>query len=880
MNKFIEKIISSREKLVNNLNLSYKKVAAEGGCGVLGVISSIPIKGKFLLPPLIQMHNRGNGKGGGIAAVGISPKQLGVSRKILEEDYLIQVAYLDSKVRKKVEREFINPYLEVDFSERISTIKDHKNISLEVKPPDVWRYFARVNEDILEKFIEENKFEGLNSEKVEDEFIYRNSFALNKKYYSSLEDKKAFVVSHGKNMLVLKIVGYAEQVIQYYKLENLEAKIWVGHQRYPTKGKVWHPAGSHPFIGLNDALVHNGDFANYHSITEYLKQRNMYPLFLTDTEVAALYWDLLTRVYQYPLEYAIEAIAPTTERDFTMLPEEKKRIYKAIQETHIHGSPDGPWFFIIARNVPEKKKFQLIGITDTSMLRPQVFALQEGKEKIGLIASEKQAIDAMLKSLSKENPPERFYPMADLYWYARGGSYTDGGAFIFTLDNSDGINRVNNLTCTDKFGKVISTKRNQKEEEEEYQRRRIRNYDPGHFSELEKFKKFKKLSRGLNSTELFNWVAKNIKEWDIEEIYLFVEKLRKYAKKVEKGDKEISVIIKTLTLLIDRRYNIVGEKKRNILFSILEEKLFEIFYSLPSIESNLKSNYSLINWEKRKKLRKPLSQNQTLVVDVYDFEPEGDNGVCKFIEKAYKLGWRKFIAYNFRGQRNFGAGLVTKKDEKVKIDIYGRVGDCLAAFADGPEFYVHESAQDSIGYCFKSGKLVIYGDAGKAFEYGAKGGKAFILGDLIDRPLINSVGSATAVINGSCKDYMGESCMAAHGLTILNGIKFSEKSGRIVEQETPYHGGNLFPLAAASVVYLRDPKKTIHEDQLNGGKILPLSKKDWEKILPLLKENEKLFGIKVKDLLNFEGKIRRPEEVYRKVIPIEVAALTKYESGI
>ena len=51
----------------------------------------------------------------------------------------------------------------------------------------------------------------------------------------------------------------------------------------------------------------------------------------------------------------------------------------------MHGSPDGPWFFIIARNMAESKGFQLLGITDTAMLRPQVFALQEGKEvSVGL----------------------------------------------------------------------------------------------------------------------------------------------------------------------------------------------------------------------------------------------------------------------------------------------------------------------------------------------------------------------------------------------------------------------------------------------------------------------------------------------------------------
>src|SRR5208282_4482629 len=117
-------------------------------------------------------------------------------------------------------------------------------------------------------------------------------------------------------MMVLKIVGYGDEVIQYYKLEDFPAHVWIGHHRYPTKGKVWHPAGAHPFIGLHEALVHNGDFANYSAMCTYLAQRNIYPLFLTDTEVAALLFDLLSRTYRYPLEYVMEALAPTTEGDF------------------------------------------------------------------------------------------------------------------------------------------------------------------------------------------------------------------------------------------------------------------------------------------------------------------------------------------------------------------------------------------------------------------------------------------------------------------------------------------------------------------------------------------------------------------------------------
>src|SRR3989442_364939 len=444
-----DKIIASRTGLAYTAQSS--KMEAEGGCGVIGAACTVPIEGKYLLQSLVQMRNRGNGKGGGIAAVGLDPGQLGVSRQVLDEDYLIQIAYLDPSVRGEVEAEFIHSVFDVDNSSRVPALADYNDLpGLEVSPPEVFRYFCRVRKDVLDKFAREHGLESLDSESLEDEFVYQNSYGLNVRFYSSLGEKKAFVLSHGKNMIVLKLVGYGDDVVRYYKLEDFRAHIWIGHHRYPTKGRVWHPGGAHPFVGLHEALVHNGDFANYHSITEYLAQRNIHPLFLTDTEVSVLLFDLISRVYKYPLEYLIEALAPTTERDFEMLPEERKRIYRAIQSTHIHRSPDGPCYFIVARNEPSKHVLQLLGITDTSMLRPQVFALQEGAVKIGVIASERQAINAMLGRLAEDGRiPARY---ADVYWNARGGSYTDGGAFVFSLE--DGPTGME-LACRDKFGTEV-----------------------------------------------------------------------------------------------------------------------------------------------------------------------------------------------------------------------------------------------------------------------------------------------------------------------------------------------------------------------------------------------------------------------------------------
>ena len=139
----------------------------------------------------------------------------------------------------------------------------------------------------------------LSEREIEDEFVYQNSIRLNTQFYASLGDKRAFVMSHARNLIIMKIVGYAEAAVQYYRMADMRAHVWIAHQRYPTKGRVWHPGGAHPFIGLNEALVHNGDFANYHSVCEYLAGRNIFPQFLTDTEVSVLLFDLWNRVYQY-----------------------------------------------------------------------------------------------------------------------------------------------------------------------------------------------------------------------------------------------------------------------------------------------------------------------------------------------------------------------------------------------------------------------------------------------------------------------------------------------------------------------------------------------------------------------------------------------------
>ena len=863
-----------------------KSPEAEGGCGVTGFACTVPVGGRHIYEPSIQMRNRGNGRGGGIAACGLVAEDLGVSQKVLEENYILQVALLDTSAREEVEKTFIEPFFDVDQGGIIPTVDDYRDVPLlEIKPPDIARYFVRVKPDVLDRFATEKGLTDLSGRDLEDEFVFQNSVALNQKFYASLGEKRAFVVSHARNLLILKIVGYAEAVVQYYCMPDTRAHVWIAHQRYPTRGRVWHPGGAHPFIGMNEALVHNGDFANYHSVGEFLAQRNLFPQFLTDTEVSVLLFDLMHRVYKYPIEYIIEALAPTTELDFDRLPADRRQIYRQIQAVHLRGSPDGPWFFIIARNLGPQNGFQLLGITDTAMLRPQVFALQEGEVSVGLVCSEKQAIDATLASLAKED--SRISPVADTYWNARGGSHNDGGAFLMNVvpkngrsdqsvgsDRSVGAESANGhyvLRVANKFGEPVTVPAGQVRcdlsipftapSETDGDRTAIEN-----------------AIEDRDAEPLFARIRDNVIEKDYDWLRWFVDQL------VKKTAAEAPALgIEVLTLGMDHCYP-TGDKKRSSVLTILREGLEKIFDRQPLFGQPIGTTHRRIKWDSRESVSEPVNGETTLLIDARGFTPEGEDCDAILAVRAYELGWRHIVHYNSRGTRFHAAGFGPATDG-LRIDCYDNPGDYLGSGMDGLEAYVHGNAQDQLCQITKRGKLVVYGDVGQTFLYGAKGGVFYVRGNAAGRPMINAVGRPKAIINGTALDFLAESFMAGNplsggGFAIVNGLRFDE-NGQVVPLDQPYPGSNLLSLASGGAIYVRDPHHTLVDEQLNGGKYRPLSAADWKLILPYLQENERLFGIRVHhDLLTVDGVLRKPSEVYRKVMPRKDAELEAELEGM
>lgn len=851
----VTKINNSRRKMNHEGPIPdyNSKDAAEGGCGVIGLACNEAVAGKHLLQALTQMRNRGNGKGGGIAAVGLDASFFGVSQEVLDETYLLAVAYLEPGVKKSVQTKHIDPQFEIETTFQVPMLDDHTELEgLEVRPPEVQCYFVRPRKKSLEAFANEHELSDVPDRVLADEFVYQNTYRLNREHYAE-GTSQAFVLSHGKNQIVLKMVGYGDDVVRFYKLEELKAHVWIGHHRYPTKGRVWHPGGAHPFIGMNEALVHNGDFANYASVAEYLAQRNIYPMFQTDTEVSALVFDLHHRTYGYPMEYVIESLAPTTERDFTLLNPEKQSLYQQLQQTHMHGSPDGPWFFLIAQN-DVQDNYRLVGITDTSMLRPQVFAMQEGQVSIGFAASEKQGIDAALASLAAED--DRFWTRADRYWNARGGSHTDGGAFVFdVVPNGHG----RKLSCTNKFGATISTK--------EPGRKPYGNPTPVTATIPDTVVEIAQ----LNSKQLYQAIVTEIPKWNYGNLLHLLDNLKELARQSDQRSR----VIEVLNLLMDRRYP-TGKLRRSSLLSKVDEALTQVFEEIYQAPCELFTGL-------RHGEPTPTRSNRemTIVIDASDYPIEDRDSLAMHLIECFKQGWRNFIVYNTCGHRFIGNGLGS--DSKgTRIHVYGSPGDYLASGLDGCEMHVHNNGQDQLGQILKSGQLVIHGDVGQTFMYGAKGGEVYILGNAAGRPLINAVGRPRVVINGTCLDYLAESFMAGDpldggGFVILNGLEF-DAEGQPIELDEPYPGGNLFSLASGGALYVRDPHGKVSQTQLNGGEFAPLTDIDWQLIQPYLVANERHFDIPVNHLLTVNGELREPTEVYRKIRPVKVKALSAEEA--
>ena len=204
-----EAILQARRQLIDSLPKIEMKEddAAEGGCGVVGLACEIPVAGRHLFKSLEQMRNRGNGKGGGVAMVGLNPSQFGTTQEVLEGSYLISVAWVNEGFRNSVEEKYIHSAFEVDHIYDVPTLDDWTTLSaLEVCPPDVTCYWVRPTEEGIAKMFREtdlNPGDFEDEDAIHSEYVYRNTHKLNVEFYAENGRADAFVLSHGTVALIV-----------------------------------------------------------------------------------------------------------------------------------------------------------------------------------------------------------------------------------------------------------------------------------------------------------------------------------------------------------------------------------------------------------------------------------------------------------------------------------------------------------------------------------------------------------------------------------------------------------------------------------------------------------------------------------------------------
>jgi glutamate synthase domain-containing protein 3 len=512
-----------------------------------------------------------------------------------------------------------------------------------------------------------------------------------------------------------------------------------------------------------------------------------------------------------------------------------------------------------------------------------------------------------------------------MYWNARGGSHTDGGAFLLTvsphaanagatgsasalgvLGNSTGkasgtrtatpggFKQSTNgharyaLRVTDKFGKAVATPPGQSHcnlslppssaagegtpRTPHALREEDRHAPPkdGRHAERDEYDSGDVAAIAAAITAGYPEAAfLLIQSWLAEPGYdRFRVLVQQWANRT--AEKAAALGIEALTLGIDRRYPTL-DKKRSSVLTILRQGLERIFSRQPLVDQHAGGTHCRVTWDTRHLLRAPQGAEEVLLIDARRFAPEGPDCDAVLAVKAFGLGWRRLVHYNTRGTRFHAAGFGPQTDG-LRIDCYDNPGDYLGSGMDGLEVRVHGNAQDQLCQITKRGKLVVYGDVGQTFLYGAKGGEFYVLGNAAGRPMINAVGAPRVIINGTALDFLAESFMAGDprtggGFAVVNGLKFDHQ-GRLVPLETPYPGSNLLSLASGGAIYVRDPYRRLVDEQLNGGAYRLLGAADWKLMGPYLEENQRLFDVQIeRDLLTVDGVVRSPFEVYRKVMP-------------
>jgi len=336
-----------------------------------GIFAAMNVQGnrfgsKDQVKAMVNMHDRGNGLGGGFAVYGIYPQ--------FKDFYALHIMYLSKDAKEKTDRTLASKF-DIVYDEEMQTrsAKVHN-------PPLVWRYFVQPKK-------------GQPAEnQTEEDYVIEAVMRVN------TETGKAFVFSSGKDMGVFKGVGFPEDVADFFCLEDYQGYLWTCHSRFPTNTPGWW-GGAHPFNILDWTVIHNGELSSYGINRRYLEMFGYKCTMQTDTEVLAYAVDLLMRRERLPVELVAQILAAPLWNEIDQMEPKQAQLLRAMRQTYGSLLMNGPFSIVIAHHG------EMIGLTDRIKLRPLVAGTNG---------------DFVYLS-SEESAMRLISPNLDKFWAPRGG---------------------------------------------------------------------------------------------------------------------------------------------------------------------------------------------------------------------------------------------------------------------------------------------------------------------------------------------------------------------------------------------------------------------------------------------------------------------------
>jgi glutamate synthase domain-containing protein 1 len=343
-----------------NKNNPYGDDKIIAACSIFGMLDTTGrrFSGIDTINAIANMHDRGNGLGGGFAVYGIYPDRA--------DYYALHIIYTSQAGRDEVEALLKNNF-HIASAEEVPTRPAKVD-----SPPIVWRYFVTPPERLL-------------LGQTADDYVVDRVMEIN----TGLRD--AFVFSSGKNMGVFKGVGYPEDVADFFRLEDYQGYLWTAHGRFPTNTQAWW-GGAHPFSILDWTVVHNGEISSYGINRRYLEMYGYQCTMHTDTEVIAYAVDLLARRHRLPLDIVTKVLSAPLWEEIDRMPENERDLYRTLRQVYGSLLMNGPFTIIIAH------ENEMIGLTDRIRLRPLTAAT---KDSILYLSSEEASIRLVAPELDR-----------------------------------------------------------------------------------------------------------------------------------------------------------------------------------------------------------------------------------------------------------------------------------------------------------------------------------------------------------------------------------------------------------------------------------------------------------------------------------------------